>query len=485
LKYAEDIAKVYEEEKAKRKELEKANEDLRREIVERKQIEEALRQSEERFRAIFEGAQDCIYIKDVSLRYTHVNPSMEALLQREHSKIIGKTDSELYGREVGRRLMETDRRVLKGESIEEEHARPINGVLHVFLETKVPLRDGSGAIIGLCGIARDITDRKGREHLAPTGTFQYRSKAMRETLAKARLVASQDTVVLLLGESGSGKDYLARFIHDNSERASGPFFTVNCASVAPELAESELFGHEPGAFTGAGTRKRGLLELAEGGTLFLNEIGELSLALQAKLLAFLDNKSFTRVGGEKSISVSARLITATNKNLEEEVATGQFRRDLFYRLNVYSITIPPLRDRKEDMAILVREIVTHLKNEIRLSSEPVLDDEVIAALKAYDWPGNVRELRNRLERALILSGGGKIDLPLLELDQTRRDWTFVARFPEEKSLNDVTRDLKRSLVLEALHRADGNRVAAARLLGISRNSLNHYLKALEVESEEK
>lgn len=483
LKYAEDIVTVYEEEKAKRQELESANDRLRLEIAERERSQEALRESEERFRAVFETAQDCIYIKDRSLRYTHVCPAMETLYRVDKSGILGKTDDDLYGGQIAQRLRVIDRRVLKGEPIEHEHTLPVNGLPTTFLETKVPLKDSSGKVIGLCGIARNITDRR-RASTAPVRVaVDSSSKVMKEALDKARLVASQQTTVLLLGESGTGKDFMARFIHDSSDRSDGPFFGINCASVSPELAESELFGHESGAFTGARARKRGLLELAEGGTLFLNEVGELSLPLQAKLLTFLDTKAFTRVGGEKNISVNARLIAATNRELEDEVETGRFRRDLFYRLNVISIRIPPLRDRREDIPVLVENLISQLQSDIRLPAPPSFEPDAMDTLKSYDWPGNVRELRNRLERALILSAGNPISAAALGMTVSERAWTFSTGFPEDCSLNDISRELKRSLVLEALRRSGGNRVAAAQLLQISRNSLNHYLKTLGLEDQ--
>lgn len=478
LKFADDLAKVYEQEKTKRLELEVANARLRQEIAERQIAREALRWSEERLRAIFETAQDCIYIKDRSLNYTHVNPAMESLLQLAVSEIIGQNDERLYGHEAAKHLRASDLRVLRGEAFEEEHTRPVSGTLTTFLETKAPLRDESGAIIGISGIARNITDRTRRNLVVNETTSEYTSSAMKTVFAEARLVAYQESLALLLGESGSGKDYMARFIHDNSPRANGPFFAINCASVAPELAESELFGHEQGAFTGARARKRGLLELAEGGTLFLNEIGELSPTLQAKLLTFLDTKSFTRVGGEKNTTVNARLLAATNKDLEKEVAGGRFRRDLFHRLNVFSIRIPPLRERREDIPILVREIVSQLRRDIRLSEEPVFGDDALELLQAYDWPGNVRELRNALERALILTGGGRIAPSWLGLDQRDDDWSFSTNFPVDRSLNDVAKDLKRAMVYEALRRCNNSPTRAARLLGISRNSLNHYIKTL-------
>ena len=310
----------------------------------------------------------------------------------------------------------------------------------------------------------------------------YPSKAMRTVLHKARQAAAGDSVVLLLGASGTGKDHLARFIHDHSSRADGPFFAVNCAAVSRELAESELFGHEPGAFTGARGRKRGLLELAEKGTLLLNEIGELSLELQAKLLTFLDTRSLTRVGGEVNVSVDARLIAATNRDLKKEVAEGRFRTDLFYRLNVLSIRVPLLCERVEDMPILTREIIAQLAAEMDLTSIPEVDTATMKALTAYTWPGNVREFRNVIERALMLSSGRTISVTALGLGESPEDWLYPLRFPKDRSLNEVIGEVKRALIVEALNRSSGKRQTAARLLGMSRNALFHHMKSLGIDA---
>ena len=309
-------------------------------------------------------------------------------------------------------------------------------------------------------------------------THAYPSKAMQMTISRAKQAAGSDSILLLLGESGSGKDYLARFIHDHSRRADGPFFAINCAAVAPELAESELFGHEPGAFTGARGRKRGLLELAEGGTLLLNEVGELSLPMQAKLLTFLDTRSFTRVGGETNIAVNARLIAATNRRLEKEVEKGTFREDLFYRLNVLSITIPPLRQRIEDLPLLVSKILSQLSQEMAFQEIPILEDDTLRVLARYHWPGNVRELRNVLERGVMLSDGARVKPSALNLERGEENWTYTVKFPEDMTIHDVTREMKRSLVLEALHRSNGSKKGAARLLGISRHAFAHQLKTV-------
>ena len=302
---------------------------------------------------------------------------------------------------------------------------------------------------------------------------------MSKTLETARLVAATDSLVLLTGESGSGKDYLARYIHDHSERAGGPFFLLNCAGVPLELAESELFGHESGAFTGANARSRGLVELAEGGTLLLNEIGELSLQIQAKLLTFLETKTFTRLGGRRPIKVNARILAATNRDLQTEVSEGRFRLDLFHRLNVVWLKVPPLRERSEDIPNLARQILASLRVEMQLHHIPEMDDETVDKLCQYSWPGNVRELRNFLERSIIMSKGNRIDSAHLDCDeacQAGQCWTVA--FPPVPSLDEVVRNLRREMVLESLRQTEGSRQAASDLLGISRYSMRRLLKSL-------
>ncbi len=463
-------------------ELIAANEQLRQEIVERKLALEALRQSEERFRAIFEGAQDLIFIKDLSLKYTHVNPAVERLFGLPASEFLGKGPESLYSPDECSSIRDIDLRVLQGEWIESVHTRKFKGQDMTFHEIRAPMRSHDGKIIGICGMSRDITDRTKTEAQPALTDPEYPSAAIRATLKQALHVAAGDSVILLLGESGSGKDYLARYIHQHSKRSTGPFFSINCAAVAPELAESELFGHERGAFTGAQNRKRGLLELAEGGTLLLNEIGELSLPLQAKLLTFLDTREITRVGGEKSISVHARLIAATNRDLESEMKRGEFRQDLYYRLNVFAIEVPPLRERREDIPIVAKEILSKLADELQLSHVPVIDSGVAAALMRYDWPGNVRELRNVIERALILWDGGAFDigLPSTEPEQICSDWKHTVTFPEGRNLRDIVEELSRILCVEAVRRCEGNKKAAAGMLGIARDSLYRYLKEMPV-----
>ncbi len=454
-------------------------------ITDRREAERAHRESEERFRAIFESAQDCIYLKDRSLRYTLANPYMTSLLGLEASEIIDRTDDDLFGPLAGKIISEQEYRVLKGETRQLKQTRKVRGEDVTFLDIKVPLRDSRGNIIGTCGISRDISDRSILPRPSdPTTREKYPSAAMRSTLEQALQVTSTDTTVLLTGESGCGKDYLARFIHDHSRRANGPYYAINCAAVPHDLAEAELFGHAPGAFTGASRQpKKGQLELAEGGTLLLNEIGELPLPLQAKLLTFLDTKEFTPVGGVKSRKVNARLIAATNRDLQEEVSSGRFRSDLFHRLNVFSITVPPLRERIKDIPILVTEIISELEADLQLPPGREIDAETMSALKQYRWPGNVRELRNVLERGLILSQGGPLTEQYLQLTGDG-DWSLTVGFPKDQSLDDLFSDLKRSLFEEALRRSRGKKVEAARLLGISRFVFTRHLKGLDSSEAE-
>jgi PAS domain S-box-containing protein len=422
----------------------------------RKQAEEALRFSEQRFRTLVESSPDCIAIKNTSRRYWYVNPSMAVLLGRKVSEIVGRTAEDFFGEEAGAHIRETDLRVLKGESIEEEHTRSIEGVYLTFHDITVPLRNDEGDVIGIYGISRDITERRRVLDSTPVALADYPSEAMRATLNKASFAATSDSIILLQGESGSGKDWLARWIHDNSKRAEGPFFAINCAAIAPELAESELFGHEHGAFTGARGKKRGMLELAEGGTILLNEIGELPLGLQSKLLTFLDTRSFLRVGGEKSIHVDARLIAATYRDLEQEVAEGRFLQALYYRLSVFPIHVPALGDRPEDIGIIAQEIMARLASEMQMPEMPVLEVSDVVALRRYPWPGNVRELRNVLERSLMLSGHGRFRLWLSPSDEPDEDWTLKVKFPRDKGLRKVNDEMTQALCIDALRRTKGN-----------------------------
>ncbi|MBC8393702.1 MAG: sigma-54-dependent Fis family transcriptional regulator [Deltaproteobacteria bacterium] len=311
------------------------------------------------------------------------------------------------------------------------------------------------------------------------GNIIGKSKPMQDVFETIRKVAPTSATVLIEGENGTGKELVAKSIHFNSQRRGNPFVAVNCSALAENLLESELFGHEKGAFTGAVSAKKGRFELADGGTLFLDEIGELSQSLQVKLLRVLQEKSFERVGGIKAITVDIRIIAATNKTLKEEVAKGSFREDLFYRFNVLSIVLPPLRQRQEDIRLLVDHFIKKYSGE-RRSDIPItrLDSEVERFFYDYNWPGNVRELENVIERAMILCPGETItvsDLPK-DFKETVRDTNFLDGIPKNATLYETIDTIEKKMIERALELSDNIQANAAELLGIGRSGLNKKLR---------
>jgi DNA-binding NtrC family response regulator len=287
-----------------------------------------------------------------------------------------------------------------------------------------------------------------------------------------KVAASPATTVLLTGESGTGKDLAAKVLHFNSERANRPFMNITCSAIPETLLESELFGHERGAFTDARQQKRGLLESADGGTVFLDEIGEMVPGLQSKLLRFLEEKAFKRVGGQHDIRVDVRVIGATNRNLEEQVKSGRFREDLYYRLNVLPIHLPPLRSHLEDLPALVAFYVDLFNREFRKSIRG-LTPAAMRGLQDYGWPGNVREVRNAVERAMLLSEGPWLepgDFPVLA-GSAHAAHGFA--LPAEGVKLD---ELERSLVVQALERSAGNQTRAATLLGLNRDQIRYRIE---------
>jgi two-component system, NtrC family, response regulator PilR len=292
-----------------------------------------------------------------------------------------------------------------------------------------------------------------------------RSRGVNEVFSLARKVAVSDAIVLIRGESGTGKSVLAAAIHNQSRRAGGPFLKVNSGAIPENLLESELFGHEQGAFTGAVRRKEGLFEVAEGGTLFLDEIGDLPLAMQVKLLSAIEEKKFMRVGGTRTIQSDVRIIAATHRNLEESIREGTFREDLYYRVNVFPVTMPPLRDRREDIPLLLEHFL------IRKGADPrQLRPETIRLIADYSFPGNIRELENLVERALILAAGvplGPEHFPSLR----RSEEPEVAELPVIPESGVSMEDLERRYIQAALIKAGGNKSRAAALLGLTRRTL--------------
>jgi two-component system response regulator AtoC len=289
----------------------------------------------------------------------------------------------------------------------------------------------------------------------------------------AKVAESHASTVLLTGESGTGKDLAARVLHYTSDRASKPFMNITSSALPETLLESELFGHERGAFTDARQQKRGLLELAEGGTVFLDEIGEMVPALQAKLLRFLEEKAFKRVGGAADIRVDVRVIAATNRNLEEEVRAGRFRADLFYRLNVLPIHLPPLRAHLDDLPPLVNFYVDTFNREFKKSVRGV-SAAAMKALTAYGWPGNIRELRNAVERAMLLADGTVLDTKDFPIVGAAREQITNGFELPPNGIN--LEEIERSLVQQALTRADWNQTRAATLLGLNRDQIRYRIE---------
>jgi transcriptional regulator with GAF, ATPase, and Fis domain len=314
---------------------------------------------------------------------------------------------------------------------------------------------------------------------------------MKQASQMTQRVAATDSTVLLLGESGTGKELFARAIHHLSPRADRPFVALNCAAIPEGLVENELFGHERGAYTGAGARKLGKLELAQGGTLFLDEIGELPLSIQSKLLRVLEEKRFERVGGIQEIEVNARILTATNKDLRSAVADKTFREDLYFRIAAVPITIPPLRDRGDDVLLLAGHFLDRFRREFRKPSLELTED-ARARLLSYPWPGNVRELQNAIERAVILGNGPWIDTAALQLPSERPepeempDGMLEEQFLWEGPLEEVSQravtHVERFKIQVALRESKWNKTRAAESLGVSYKTLLHKIRMLGLEN---
>jgi len=467
-----------------------------RDISGRKRMEEALRQSEQQLRALFEFSPDAIIASDQEGQITQANARVESF--------FGYTRAELLGQSIDVLVPERFRRshpAHRKDYSDQARVRPMGNGLELYGRRKDgsefpadimlgPVETAEGRMV--LSVIRDLTEKREaeealrrseqakqylEEELNTESRFEDiigESVGLKRVLKHVETVAATDVTVLVLGETGTGKELIARAIHQLSSRNERTLVKLNCAAIPAGLLESELFGHEKGAFTGAISRKIGRLELANEGTLFLDEIGDLPLELQPKILRALQEKEFERLGSTQTIPVNVRLVAATNRDLTKMVADKEFRSDLYYRLKVFPITIPPLRERREDISLLVRYFVDKFARRMDRRIETIPDD-VMRALTRWEWPGNIRELENFIERAVLLSKGPALRVPLGELE------VLEESSPEGDSTLEAT---EREHILRVLREAKGKiagpQGAAARL-GLKRTTLNSKLKKFGIE----
>lgn len=369
--------------------------------------------------------------------------------------------------------------VLTGQSSQKIALEAIKHGAYGYLEKDFETEDISPLIRQAARVIRLERDlillRLENRHEKGFGNFIGTNKSLESVLAQARIIADRDVTVLITGETGTGKGLLAKTMHEESQRHSAPFVSISCGALPETLIESELFGYEKGAFTGANGQKKGRIELANGGTLFLDEISELLPSTQVKLLNILQERTFERLGGTKTLSIDVRLIAATNKDLEKEVEEGRFRSDLFYRLNVVPLTLPPLRNRIPDVPLLVSSFISKFSKKHK-RTEPRVSNVLLEALQDYDYPGNVRELENLIERLIVLTTGTELGVEFLpekmlkSLPQTDTN--------NEATLEGSVKALKKRKIIEAIEQSNGNKNAAAIRLGISRSYLYKLMDEL-------
>ncbi len=463
-----------------------------RDLTERRRAEEEMRCNEERFRVALNGSPIAVFNMDRDLRFTWAYNTHI----RKPDEVIGKTDADLFGGKKAARITQLKRAVLeRGAAIREEVHLPLNGKDHPFDVTLEPLFDTDHNVVGITGASvdiaqlREMADRllEAKERLIREKSYLEneiqselgfdeiigRSTSLMAVLKDAKVVAPTDSTVLLLGETGTGKELVARSLHSLSGRRDKNFVKLNCAAVPSGLLESELFGHEKGAFTGAVSQKVGRIELADKGTLFLDEIGEMPLELQPKLLRVLQDREFERLGGVQTLRVDVRIIAATNRNLKQEATDKNFREDLFYRLNVFPLELPPLRERRGDIPVLVEHFVA--KHAAKMGRHiDIIPDATLEILENWHWPGNIRELENVIERMVIMTKGRVLSPPPAELE--------VAHVSDE-SLTEMEREH----IIRVLRETNGvlsGTSGAANRLGLKRTTLQSMLKRFNIQIHE-
>lgn len=433
-----------------------------------------------------------LYANRVALDYFGVN--IDQWRAKSRIDLVHPDDREHF-------LGERKTRFLEGAAHEFE-ARMLrhDGRYRWFLFRLNPLKDERGQVTRWYGTATDIEDRKQdedrlqhenaalREEIDETSMFEEivgTSPALQTVLSSISKVAPTDSTVLITGETGTGKELVARAIHRRSGRSSRAFISVNCAAIPRDLISSELFGHEKGAFTGATQRRLGRFELADGGTIFLDEVGELSLDIQVALLRVLQEREFERVGGTQTIHVDVRVVAATNRDLKAAVANGTFRHDLFYRLNVFPIEVPPLRERKDDLLMLVQYFVQRYAKRAGKNIRSI-DRKALTLLQSYDWPGNIRELQNIIERSVILSSGGDFSIDESWLSkETLPPASGIEASPQSNSAVEPRneQEIIEAVLVETRGRVWGSSGAAAKL-GIPPSTLDHRIKTLGINKKQ-
>ena len=452
---------------------------------------EQLARSESRIRAIVNALPDVVFVLDGEGRYVEIVTEDDRRLYRSVPELLGRRVDDVLPESAAMSLREVTRKAIASGTVQVlEYPLDTQSGIRWFEGRCAPLRmeDGGGAA-HVVVIARDITDRKRADELEHQnvylreafdtdlhfGEIHGRSTAMQEVFRAIELVANTDTSVLIFGETGTGKELIARAIHRSSRRMSAVMVKVNCGALPATLVESELFGHERGAFTGAVQQKKGRFELANRGTIFLDEVGELPLESQVKLLRVLQEHEFERVGGTQTLRVDARVIAATNRDLKADVQRGTFRSDLFFRLNIFPIWVPALRDRRDDIPILARYFVREFAARMGRTVEQI-DGKALDQLVTYNWPGNVRELANILERAVILCQGRALHSAHLGLPSS----------PAAAAADDVVTldEAERRHILRALEKTGGVLAGprgAATLLGINRSTLWSRMRKLGID----
>lgn len=434
-------------------------------------------QSSHMLAAVFNQLSDALILYDSHLRISGVNQAAERLFGMTSDEMVGRDCRDVFRCGV----CEPGCGVLIGiqqlPSVSRSTVRlhTDNGRERLAIISTTQIYNDRGDLEGAVATIKDITEEvapQRREVIAE-------SKMMRDVINfTKRVAASEASTILIEGENGTGKDLIAKTLHYEGMRRAEAFIAINCAAIPDTLLESELFGYEKGAFTDARAQKRGIFELADRGTLFLDEIGEIPLMLQAKLLRVLEEQTFRRLGGLKDIQLNLRVIAATNRNLRDQVAAGAFRQDLYFRLNVIHITIPSLRERREDIAPLARFFVSHYNQKFKKHIDGI-SPEALRMLNEHDWPGNVRELRNAMERAMILEESRYITPASLPLSINEHPVPMAAAVSAPAPMPDTGMSLadhERTLLAQALEKANGNQTQAARLLHITRDTLRYKMK---------